>query len=184
MIYRYLLKEWLLQDDQSWNLCESQAIARYLDRVAPSPSLVQADLKVPEKLWELVSIIASIGNKLSTYASHACTMTECMLSGFKAIEIQVVKPRWKSINEGHESPDECRAQIESSGGAQGLRDFFQTLDSLRHGKGPFLIGSDPTWPDFFLYPLVSDLLAVPDADLAPPRYVLKTQRDSKQTAMY
>jgi hypothetical protein len=107
-------------------------------------------------------------------------MTKCMLSGFKAIEVQVVKPRLNSINEGHESTDECRARIESSGGAQGLRDFFQTLDGLRDGKGPFLMGSDPTWPDFFLYPPVSDLLATPDADLAPSRYVLRNHQDFGQ----
>ncbi|KAG9104576.1 hypothetical protein FRC06_001042, partial [Ceratobasidium sp. 370] len=133
------------------DLRESQAIARYLDRIAPSPSLVQADLKLPERLWELASIIAS--------------------TGFKAIEIQVVKPRIKSMDEGHESADECRARIEKSGGAQELRIFFQTLDGLREGKGPFLLGNNPTWPDFFLYPLVSDLLATPDADLAPPSVI-------------
>ncbi|KAG9124726.1 hypothetical protein FRC07_010461 [Ceratobasidium sp. 392] len=136
----------ITEDDKSLKLRESQAIARYLDRIAPSPSLVQADLELPEKLWELVSIIAS--------------------TGFKVIEVQVVKPRVKSIDEGHESADECRARIEQSGGAQDLRNFFHTLDGLREGKG-----NDPTWADLFLYPLVSDLLATPDADLAPPSIV-------------
>ncbi|KAG8719794.1 hypothetical protein FRC08_001981 [Ceratobasidium sp. 394] len=75
------------------------------------------------------------------------------------------------MDEGHESADECRARIEQSGGARDLRNFFRTLDELREGKGSFLLGNNPTWPDFFLYPLVSDLLATPDADLAPPSII-------------
>ncbi|QRV86283.1 glutathione S-transferase [Ceratobasidium sp. AG-Ba] len=137
----------ITEDSVPLNLRESQAIARYLDRVIPSPSLVQVDLQIPEKLWELVSIIASIG--------------------FKTIEVQVVKPRVKSLDEGKESTDECRARIERSGGTQDLRQFFQTLDGLRKAGGLFLLGGNPTWPDFFLYPPVADLLATPDADLAP-----------------
>ncbi|KAG9080852.1 hypothetical protein FS749_007874 [Ceratobasidium sp. UAMH 11750] len=141
----------ITEGNESLDLRESQAIARYLDRIVPSPSLVQADLKLPERLWELVSIIAS--------------------TGFKVIEVQVVKPRLKSMDEGHESADECRARMEQSGGAQDLRNFFETLDGLREGKRPFLLGNNPTWPDFFLYPLVSDLLAIPDTDLVPPSII-------------
>jgi len=138
-------------ENNSLNLRESQAIARYLDRIAPSPSLVEADLKVPEKLWEFVSMITAFG--------------------YKAVELQVVKERVKSINQGQELVNECRTRIESSGGAEGLRDFFQTINALREGKTPYLLGKNPTWPDFFLYPLVADLLATPDADLAPPSIV-------------
>lgn len=107
--------------------------------------------------------------------------------GFKAVELQVVKPRVKSIDGGNainptsfpndpmvastgqESAEACRARIESSGGVQDLHDFFNTIDTLRSQEGPYLLGVNPTWPDFFLYPLVSDLLATPDADLTPPR---------------
>ncbi|KAF8610601.1 hypothetical protein BDV93DRAFT_483951 [Ceratobasidium sp. AG-I] len=135
------------EDNRSLKLRESQAIIRYLDRIAPYPSLAVAGLEVPEKLWEFVSIIAAFG--------------------YKAVELQVVKIRVKSTDEGKESADECRAQIESSGGAEDLRTFFQHIESLREGKTPYLLGGNPTWPDFFLYPLVSDLLATPDADLAP-----------------
>lgn len=135
------------ESSRSLNLCESQAIARYIDRIMPSPSLTDADLELPEKLWELVSIIAAFG--------------------FKAVELQVVKPRVRSIDEGQESAEECRARIESSGGAQYLREFFKIIDTLRSQEGPYLLGENPTWPDFFLYPLISDLLATPDADLAP-----------------
>lgn len=91
--------------------------------------------------------------------------------GYKAVELQVVKVRVKSTDEGKEPADECRAHIESSGGARDLRNFFQHMDALREGKTPYLLGENPSWPDFFLYPLVADLLSTPDADLAPPSIV-------------
>ncbi|KAH7340409.1 hypothetical protein B0J17DRAFT_317988 [Rhizoctonia solani] len=138
----------ITEGNDTLGLGETQAIARYVDRVAPSPSLADASqLRLPEKLWELVSIIAGLG--------------------FKSVELGVVKPRVKSIDEGKESADACRVRIESSGGAQSLRDFFNILETLKVGDGPYLLGKNPTWPDFFLYPLISDLLATPDADLAP-----------------
>ncbi|CAE6525035.1 unnamed protein product [Rhizoctonia solani] len=142
----------ITEQHDTFSLSESQAISRYIDRVAPSPSLVDAGLRLPEKLWELVSIIAGLG--------------------FRSVEPGVVKPRLKSMDEGKESADACRTRLESSGGVQSLRDFFKTLDTLKVGDGPYLLGKNPTWPDFFLYPLISDLLATPDADLAPQSIVI------------
>ncbi|CUA72391.1 hypothetical protein RSOLAG22IIIB_01058 [Rhizoctonia solani] len=138
----------ITEGDGTISLGETQAIARYIDRVAPLPSLVDATQpRLPEKLWELVSIIAGYG--------------------FKSVEVGVVKPRLKSIDEGKESTDTCRAYLESSGGIQGLHTFFERLEKIKAEDGPYLLGKSPTWPDFFLYPLVADLLATPDADLAP-----------------
>jgi glutathione S-transferase len=45
-------------------LCESQAIVRYIDRVAPEPSLHLRPGKgvaLEEKMWEFVSLVASFG---------------------------------------------------------------------------------------------------------------------------
>jgi glutathione S-transferase len=45
-------------------LCESQAIARFIDRIAPEPSLQISDngsSVLEEKMWEMVSFIASLG---------------------------------------------------------------------------------------------------------------------------
>ncbi|CAE7096470.1 unnamed protein product [Rhizoctonia solani] len=143
----------ITEENDTISLGESQAIARYIDRVAPSPSLVDASqLRLPEKLWELVSIIAGLG--------------------FKSVEVGIVKPRIASIDEGKESADACRSHLESSGGIENLRRFFKRLEKSKLGDGPYLLGINPTWPDFFLYPLISDLLATPDADLAPQRYEL------------
>ncbi|EUC67199.1 glutathione S-transferase [Rhizoctonia solani AG-3 Rhs1AP] len=148
----------IMEGNDTFSLGESQAIARYIDRVAPSPSLADASqLRLPEKLWELVNIVAGLG--------------------FKSVELGVVKPRLQSIDEGKskESADTCRARLESSGGVQSLRDFFKTLEIFKVGDGPYLMGTNPTWPDFFLYPLVSDLLATPDADVVPQSIVAWSQ---------
>lgn len=45
-------------------LCESQAIVRYIDRIAPEPTLQLgegSDQLLPEKMWEFVSFAASFG---------------------------------------------------------------------------------------------------------------------------
>ena len=45
-------------------LSESQAIVRYLDRIAPEPTLQLVDGSsqlLPEKMWEFVSLTASFG---------------------------------------------------------------------------------------------------------------------------
>jgi glutathione S-transferase len=42
-------------------LRESQAIARYIDRIASEPTLHDTDGVVPEKMWEVVSLCASFG---------------------------------------------------------------------------------------------------------------------------
>ena len=46
-------------------LCESQAIARYIDRVEPEPSLALDTKSFPdvleERVWEVASLVASFG---------------------------------------------------------------------------------------------------------------------------
>ena len=43
-------------------LSETQAIIRYIDRIAPEPSLVGVSGQLlPEKMWEFVSLAASLG---------------------------------------------------------------------------------------------------------------------------
>ena len=52
-------------DGSDIKLSESQAIVRYLDRIAPEPTLQLVDgsshLLLPEKMWEFVSFTASYG---------------------------------------------------------------------------------------------------------------------------
>jgi glutathione S-transferase len=48
---------------QDVHLRESQAIAQYLDRVAPNPTLDldETEACVPEKMWEFVSLVICFG---------------------------------------------------------------------------------------------------------------------------
>ena len=53
--------------DRPIKLCESQAIVRYLDRIAPDPTLQLVDGSgqfLPEKMWEFVSFTASYGKQI------------------------------------------------------------------------------------------------------------------------
>ncbi|KAJ3515855.1 hypothetical protein NLJ89_g1499 [Agrocybe chaxingu] len=123
-------------------LCESQAIAKYIDRICPAPSLqLQSgvDLPVEEKVWEFVSIVASFG--------------------FPAVEVGVVKPRVKATDEGKLSEPKIEVQINE--GVQQLKRFLSVVESLMHAEG-YAFGGKLTWADFFLYPLLSDLRAVPE----------------------
>lgn len=71
-------------------LRESQAIARYVDRVHPEPSLhldveeaaahaAPADAIIPEKMWEFVSLAGAFGKShcFSSHVNHASTIHEC-----------------------------------------------------------------------------------------------------------
>jgi glutathione S-transferase len=44
-------------------LRESQAIARYIDRIAPEPSLQDPQAAIPEKMWEFVSLCGAYGKR-------------------------------------------------------------------------------------------------------------------------
>jgi glutathione S-transferase len=60
---------------QSTKLSESQAIVRYLDRVYPEPSLHfkpssspdSTNVLLEEKMWEVVSLVASFGTRSTGY---------------------------------------------------------------------------------------------------------------------
>lgn len=56
-------------------LCESQAIARYIDRIAPEP-LLHLDASthtevLPEKVWEVASLVASFGGCIGPWYMRA-----------------------------------------------------------------------------------------------------------------
>ncbi|XP_006454946.1 hypothetical protein AGABI2DRAFT_190119 [Agaricus bisporus var. bisporus H97] len=132
-------------------LRETHAIARFIDRVAPEPSLHissgDGGAALEEKMWEMVSLIA--------------------FQGFPAVEHGVVKPRVQAIDDGHPSDAEVRKNI--SEGVEKLRNYLQVIENLMGPEG-FAYGSKPSWADFFLYPLLADLRMVPEwEDIASPR---------------
>ncbi|PPQ99393.1 hypothetical protein CVT24_005376 [Panaeolus cyanescens] len=142
-------------------LRESQAIARYLDRIKPEPSLQLNEqevegggLAVPEKMWEFVSFVASFG--------------------FNAVEVGVVKPRLKAMDDGVEE-SEIRKVI--APGVETLRSFLSVAESLFTSHKKFAFASRPTWADFFLYPLLSDLSAIPEWDEVASQKVKQWKQD-------
>jgi len=133
-------------------LSESQAIVRYLDRIAPEPTLQLVDGNIqplPEKMWEFVSLTASFG--------------------FPIIEGGVVKPRVQALDEGKLSENEVREQIKA--GVVKLKDYLKLVESLMGTEG-YLFGDKPTWADFFLFPLLADLRTVPEWEVASQRLIV------------
>ncbi|KAG2006937.1 glutathione S-transferase [Coprinopsis cinerea AmutBmut pab1-1] len=133
------------KDGKWFTLSESQAIARYIERVAPEPPLELSDAEagelgvLEEKVFEMVSLIASFG--------------------FPALEGGVIKPYVKAIDE-----DKDPASVTPSKDDQGVVNAKQFLDKIESRMVPdakFAFGSHPTWADFFLFPLLDDLRAIP-----------------------
>lgn len=138
-------------------LRESMAIARYLDRLAPQPSLCVSVgdgsvLVVEEQMWEFVSFVAT--------------------HGFPAVEKGVVKPRMALTDEGKLSDAEILQEI--SGGIEKLLKFLTVVESTISPDG-YVFGEKLSWADFFLYPLLADLNATPERDLLSVR--LRTWMD-------
>lgn len=129
-------------------LRESQAIARFIDRIASDqPSLnvhEQGTTSFTEsiehaRVWEFVSLVAS--------------------SGFPAIEVGVVKPRLSAMIEGRLNAEAMDALTVP--GIPAMKRFFQVAESLVRKDTLYLFAEHPTWADFFLYPLLADLKAIP-----------------------
>jgi len=126
------------------HLRESQAIAAYLDRVAPSPTMTldETEACVPEKMWEFVSFVVSFG--------------------YPAIKSGVVQPRVDGLDACKYTMTEIRQQIKQAGGIDNLKTFLAKIEPLFTPNGPYIFGSRVTWADAFLYPLIADLLTVPE----------------------
>ncbi|QRV91473.1 glutathione S-transferase [Ceratobasidium sp. AG-Ba] len=126
------------------HLRESQAIAMYLDRIAPMPTLGldETDTCLPEKMWEFVSLVVSFG--------------------YPAIKTGVVQPRVCGLDACKFTMTEIRQQIKQAGGLDNLKSFLTKIEQLFQPDGPYIFGSRVTWADAFLYPLIADLMAVPE----------------------
>ncbi|KAI6121170.1 hypothetical protein EDD16DRAFT_1210727 [Pisolithus croceorrhizus] len=131
-------------------LRESNAIARYLDRVAPQPSLCicagDGHAVIEEQMWEFVSMVASYG--------------------FPAVETGVVKPRVALSDEGKATDAEIRESIKP--GVERLRRFLTVIEEAMSPEG-YVFGEKLSWADFFLYPLLADLRAIPESGVLSER---------------
>ncbi|KAG8733485.1 hypothetical protein FRC12_018874 [Ceratobasidium sp. 428] len=57
---------------------------------------------------------------------------------------------------------EIRQQIKQAGGIDKLKEFLAKIEPLFMPNGPYVFGPRLTWADAFLYPLIADLLTVPE----------------------
>ncbi|KAF5325173.1 hypothetical protein D9619_009974 [Psilocybe cf. subviscida] len=136
------------EDEEDVRLCESQAIARYIDRVAPEPSLLLIPGKgvtLEEKMWEFVSLTSSFGVPI--------------------IERGIVKARVRA--EGKLTEEQIRAQLED-GPIFELQRFLEATERMMTPEG-YVFGDKLTWADYFLYPLMADLTTVPEWELVSGR---------------
>lgn len=135
-------------------LSESQAIARYLDRIAPEPTLQLVEDSgqlLPEKMWEFVSLTASYG--------------------YPIIELDIVKPLVRALDEGKLPNEEVREQIKV--GVVKLKEYLTLLESLMvTSTDGYLFGEKPTWADFFLFPLLADLRTLPEWEVVSERLIV------------
>ncbi|RXW15304.1 hypothetical protein EST38_g10545 [Candolleomyces aberdarensis] len=139
---------------QSTKLSESQAIVRYLDRISPGPSLhfkpSAPDGQLEEKMWEVVSLIASFG--------------------FPTIEVGVIKPHLKALAEG--TPERTILQGNYNEYSK-ITEFLDIIDQRTVPNAKYLFGDQLTWADFYLYPLLADLRALPEWILAVEHRFMK-----------
>ncbi|KAF5310307.1 hypothetical protein D9611_012036 [Ephemerocybe angulata] len=134
-------------------LSETQAIVRYLDRIAPDPSLHYRpstnEEGLEERMWEVVSLAASFG--------------------FPTVEVGVVKPHLKALEEGVSEADIVQNNRNE---VSKIAQFLAIVEERALHGSMFLFGSHPTWADFYLYPLLADLRALPEwKDAASGRFV-------------
>jgi len=133
-------------------LRESQAIARYIDRVAPEPSLHissgDGGAVLEEQMWEFVSFAGA--------------------HGFPAVEKGVVKPRVAGTDGGKLSDAQIRGEIKT--GVETLKKFLANIEAHMAPAG-YVYGEKLSWADFFLYPLLADLHAIPEGELLSNRLI-------------
>ena len=84
------------------------------------------------------------------------------------MEKGVVKPRVAATDEGKLSDVEVRRNI--APGVDHLCKFLMKTEDNMSPEG-YVFGEKLTWADFFLYPLLADLKAIPEGELLSPRLV-------------
>lgn len=97
----------------------------------------------------------------------ACTWFDDLIFrvGFPAVEKGVVKPRVAADDAGR--PDaETRERIKD--GIAKVRYFLTCIEANMSSDG-YIFGDQPSWADFFLFPQLADLNAIPERELINER---------------
>lgn len=93
------------------------------------------------------------------------------MAGFPIIEGGVVKPRVKALDEGKLSDQEVREQIKI--GVVKLKQYLTLVESLMvTSTEGYLFGQQPTWADFFLFPILADLRTMPEWEVVSERLIV------------
>jgi glutathione S-transferase len=164
-------------------LRESMAIAHFIDRVTPEPSLLissgQGKAVIEEQMWEFASLVGAHG-RLQISVRYGSYNDWFYSLGFPAVEKGVVKPRVAASDEGKFSDSEIRKQIQP--GVDHLRKWLHKMEELMADDG-YVFGSKLTWADFFLFPLLADLKAIPEGELLSPRLLKWMEEMNKLEAV-
>ncbi|KAF5325453.1 hypothetical protein D9619_009973 [Psilocybe cf. subviscida] len=137
------------EGEEDINLCESQAIVRYIDRVAPEPSLHLIPGKgavLDEKMWEFVSLAGSFGLPI--------------------IQGNIVMARVKALIGGLK--EEQILEKLNAGPIAEMQRFLEATEKLMAPEG-YIFGDKVTWADYFLYPLMANLKTTPEWGLVSER---------------
>lgn len=89
-------------------------------------------------------------------------------TGFPTVEVGVVKPRVAATDAGDLSSTEIRNTLIP--GIDKLRTFLARIEAHMAPEG-YVFGDKLTWADFFLFPLLADLGAIPEKALLSPRLI-------------
>jgi glutathione S-transferase len=117
---------------------ESSAIREYIDATFDA-SLTPTDLETRLQVQQMISV-------LSDYVFHH-------------VVFGVAKPRAKYESE-NKPEAEITALLEKPLKIAGR--IIGAVDSMVSIQGPFLCGSQLTWADYFVYPAMADLYALPE----------------------
>lgn len=107
-------------------------------------------------------------------------MTDFSSVGFPAVEKGVVKPRVAANDEGKLTDSEIRNQIQPA--VEHLRQTLHKLEELMADDG-YVFGSQLSWADFFLLPLLADLKAIPEGEILSPRLLKWLEEMNKLEAV-
>ena len=93
-----------------------------------------------------------------------------------------MKPRVQAFDERKLSDNEIREQIKA--GVVKLKEYLKLVESLMvtNTEG-YLFGDKPTWADFFLFPLLADLRAVPEWEVVSHRLIVWMKKMDKLPAV-